>query len=411
MIEIKHILNLNNFSGLDESALIEIAESAKVNEHKKNQRLLVDDLKDSVVYLLDGELGIKGEHGVNLSIVSGTERAQHPIFRVNTPGLYVSCLTSCKVLCIDRSFIEKYDIDRGAVNESDVGVEEFDSLSTAEMAAPFVTEVIEAYKGNKVKIPSLPEIALNINSAVEDSNISVKQLSGLIQTDPAIAARILQVSNSAIYGGGPKIDSIKNAITRMGLEAVRAVVICIVMRDLFTPKNVLIKKCMATFYEQSIRVGVICYELAKHIKGLEPEHGFLVGLLHDIGTIPILVIADQHPELSRQAGHLDSTISLMKGHIGSLMLTQWAFDDEYAYIAKHAYDWQREVDKADYCDLVQVAILHAQFVGGPKYDAPNMSEVSAFKRLGMDNINLDEEIYLLNEVSGRIKEMIKKLCN
>jgi len=58
-----------------------------------------------------------------------------------------------------------------------------------------------------------------------------------------------------------------------------------------------------------------------------------------------------------------------------------------------------------------MAILHAQFVGGPKCDAPVLSEVPAFKRLGLDEFNPAEDIRLLNEVSVRIKDMIKLLCS
>ncbi len=411
MVEIEQLLNLNDFNSLDEAALIEIAEHAVLSAHKKSQHLLAKDLKDCEAYLLDGELEIKGEGGIDLGFASGTDRAQHPIFRIRAPDLSGRCLTPCKVLAVDKSYIRKYRINLGVAMKSEVAVEEFDCLSSAEMRAPFVTEVLDAFKGDKVKIPSLPAIAHNINSAINDDDVNIKQLSGLLQTDPAIAARILQVSNSAIYGSSSPVDSIQNAIVKIGLKAVHAVVICVVMRELFMPKNTLIKKYMANFYEHSIRIGVICYELAKHSKGMDPDHGFLVGLLHDIGTLPILVIADDHPELAVKADNLDDMLVRLKSHIGAILLKQWKFADEYSYIAQHAYDWKREAVEADYCDLVQVAILHSQFVGGSKYAAPSLSEVPAFKRLGLDKVNPADEIRLLNEVSVRIKEMIKLLCS
>lgn len=411
MVEIQQLLNLNDFNELDEAALIEIAENAGLNEHKKSQRLVAEENKDCEIYLLDGEIEIQSEGGVNQSLVSGTDRAQQPIFRIHTPGLYGRCLTRCKVLYVNKRYIEKYHINHGTQSLSEIAVEELDTISGVDLKISFVSEVLEAFKGDKVKIPSLPEIALNISSAIEEDDVSFNKLAGLLQTDPAIAARVIQVANSAIYGGGGHVDSIQNAISKIGLKAVHAVVLCVVMRELFAPKSALIKKSMVRFYEQSIRVGVICYDLAKHIKGLDPDHGFLVGLLHDIGTIPILVIADEHPDLSRQAGHLDTALAQLKSHIGAILLKQWQFDEEYSSVAQHAREWQREASEADYCDLVQIAILHAQFVGGPKCDAPVLSEVPAFKRLGLDKFNPTEDIRLLNEVSLRIKDMIKLLCN
>jgi len=45
------------------------------------------------------------------------------------------------------------------------------------------------------------------------------------------------------------------------------------------------------------------------------------------------------------------------------------------------------VIKADYCDVVQVAQLHCEMIGGKKLDAPTLAELPAFERLGLAEIN------------------------
>ena len=410
MVEVQQLLNLSDFNELDEVALLDIAEHAGVSEHKKSQRLLADEIMEDEIYLLDGEIEIQGTGGTGHAFTSGSERAQHPIFRIHTPGLYGKCKTSCKVLYVNKSYIEKYGIHKRR-NIEDIAVEELDTLAGVETKLSIVGEILDHFKGDKVKLPSLPEIAIHINSMLEQDDVSFKKLAGVIQTDPAIAARVVQVANAAIYGGS-KVNSIQGAITKIGIKSIQSIVLCVVMRELFTPENALVRKYMARFYEHSIRVGVICYDLAKRIKGFDADHGFLIGLLHCVGTIPILVIADKHPELAHQAGNMDKTLLQLKSHIGAILLKQWQFDDEYAYTAQHAYDWQRIGDEPDYCDLVQVALLHEQFVGGDKHPtAPPLSELPAFKRLGLDEVDPANEIRLLNEISIRIKDMIKLLCN
>jgi len=99
----------------------------------------------------------------------------------------------------------------------------------------------------------------------------------------------------------------------------------VVLRDLFHPQTNLIKKTMKRYYEHSIRIGVICYVLAKHCDGFDADRAFLAGLLHDIGVIPLLVIADTHNELSRQAGKLNDVLTDLKGTVGSILLRHLMF--------------------------------------------------------------------------------------
>lgn len=86
------------------------------------------------------------------------------------------------------------------------------------------------------------------------------------------------------------------------------------------------------------------------------------------------------------------------------------FSDKFIEVAKHAYDWKRDVKKADYCDLVQVALMHSHLVGGEKINGPELSDLPAFKRLGFDKVNPVDNMKSLQELGLRIKDMIKVIC-
>ena len=92
------------------------------------------------------------------------------------------------------------------------------------------------------------------------------------------------------------------------------------------------------------------------------------------------------------------------------MSPQWDFTDKFINAAKHAYDWKRKVEKADYCDLVQVALMHSHLVGGEKIKGPILSELPAFKRLGFDKANPVDNIQTLKELGLRVKDMVKLIC-
>jgi HD-like signal output (HDOD) protein len=410
MIDVKTLLDINDFSELSDVALIDIATHAEILLIKKGKALNAKDTSHKKLFLLEGKIELHGLELSDKAILQDTERAQKPVFRFHSPGLSAKCISDSTLLCIDSKTINKY-VDCAEKQSTGMYVDtvKIDTLKE-QSGNDIIEEITERFNSKDFNLPSLPEMALHVNKALEDESINMNAISSTLQSDPAITARIIQVSNSALFRTGQAIDSLQAAITRIGLEAVRSIVIGVVLRDLFHPETNLIKKTMKRYYEHSIRIGVICYVLAKRCKGFDPDRAFLAGLLHDIGVIPLLVIADKHNELSRQAGRLDEVLSDLKGTVGSILLRQWEFDVSYALTSEQVYKWDREsTTSPDYCDLVQVALLHSNLVGGEKIPGPSLISLPAFKRLNLGDSDPAEDIQKLQELSQRITEMMKNL--
>lgn len=407
MVDLKELLKLDDFKKLDDAAMVDIAEHAEIKEFVENDRLVAEQMSGYVLYLLSGELDVQATGGIQTLMFAGDERAQSPIFYSNTPGHYGRCLSTCKVLLVESSSIEKYGLNHDRF-KTDINYADFETLLGNTSLALF-DEITELFKSKSITLPSLPEIAMYINAALEKDDVSTKKLSKIIQMDPVIAARVVQVANSALYGD-TKSDSIQDALARIGIDGVRTIVMGVVLRDLFMPNTQPVIDTMTKFYEHSIRTGVICYALAKKLPGFNRDQAFMAGILHDIGVVPILVVADRHPQIAEKANNLAAVLNHLKSYIGGMVLQQWDFADKFTEVAKHANDWNRKVDKPDYCDLVQVALMHSHLVGGEKINGPELSELPAFKRLGFDKVNPVDNIQTLKELSLRIKEMIKMIC-
>ena len=409
MIDLKYLLNFNDFKDLDDAALVDTAEHSLLAEYNENDRVIAEQMADYTLYLLEGDIEVQSTGGVHQAYSAQTERAHSPLFYSDQSGHYARCLTDCKFLQVERAVLKKYGI-KNKRSQDELDYAAFDTLPAGDSSLALVDEITSLFKSKSVTLPSLPEIALYINAALDKEDMSAKRLAKIIQMDPVIAARLVQVANSALYGSSEKNDSIQHAVTKIGLQGVRAIVMGVVLRDLFMPNTEIVIRSMARFYEHSIRVGVICYEFARRIKGFSPEKAFLAGILHDIGVVPILVVADTHTELAYKASNLEAALSQLKSYIGGMVLQQWEFDPEYIEIAKHAYDWKRVVDKPDYCDLVQVALLHSHLLAGEKISGPELSELPAFKRLGLDQHNPIDNLATLKDLGQRVTELVRMIC-
>lgn len=400
---VQALLQMEELKHLGSVALVDIANAAKIQELSKGDQLHAEQFLDNHVYLISGEMEISAGEKKMSHIVAGTERSSAPIFRVHTQGLMAKCLTPVRLLSIDEAIINRYIASIQPKDPGGIQVEEYSDTS---QEASIIGEIHHVFDHNEVDLPSLPEVAMRIQRAVNDPKMSLRDIATDIQTDPMIAARVIQVANSAMFYQGEAVASIQLAISRIGLKSLQTIVMSVVLCNLFKPKSALLHKRAARFYSHSIRVGAICYILAKHLENFDQEHALLAGLLHDIGIMPILILSEERTDLSTNPELLEVVIQNLSGMAGSILLKQWGFGSELQMVAKESQEWQRQIDKADYCDLVQAAQLHCQLVGGDKIDAPALKDIPAFSRLHLEKIDPEK---IIHEARDEIHDIVSSL--
>ncbi len=138
-------------------------------------------------------------------------------------------------------------------------------------------------------LPALPGMALNVLQLTKDPNTSARQLEEVIKRDQALAARILKLVNSAMYGLRREVTSISHAVAILGMEAVRSVVMAAAMQSLI--KNGMNKGSdlgVKLLWDHSAGAAMACRTIANLVRYKDPEEAFLCGLMHDIGK-PVLL--------------------------------------------------------------------------------------------------------------------------
>lgn len=144
-----------------------------------------------------------------------------------------------------------------------------------------------------LELSSLPEIYNRISAALNDENSSHKQIAELIQSDPALTARILKVVNSSFYGFPQQISTIKQAVGILGRRSLRNIILSTIVAGMCRRMSNDIFE-MEVYWEHSVRTAVLTKLLALQTdQKAEADTVFIAGLLHDIGK---LVIAHQLPQ-------------------------------------------------------------------------------------------------------------------
>jgi len=265
----------------------------------------------------------------------------------------------------------------------------------------FLTELVDAIKHDRLTLPTLPEVALKIRDAANDPEVNSNTLSSVIGQDAALAARIIKVANSPLMRGAVSVDNLQLAITRMGISFVRNLATGLAMEQMFQATHDMVDKRLRRSWEHSLEVASISHVLASNFTKLKPDQATLAGLVHEIGILPILTLAEDNPEILEKESVLDKIISRLHGRVGRAIMKAWEFPAELLDVPMGCLDFTRQSEGsgADYVDVVTVAKLQSLNENDNPFPDLDLSTVPAFAKLGLGG---GTEVHLVDTIAEDI---------
>lgn len=228
----------------------------------------------------------------------------------------------------------------------------------------------------------MPTVVAQIMVTLDQPSSSARDLERLVANDQAIAAKLLKLANSAFYGLPGKVNSLSRAITLLGFNTVRSMVLTIGVVNKFSGASGSEYFDRGKFWEHSLSVAVASKLLGSKDPTINPEEAHIAGLLHDLGkmvfdyTMPrefqeALRWIHEFGQEPRQAER--AAIGYAHDEIGAMLAARWRFPD----FIREAMACHHDTAKAvHYPAMVQTvaladAIVHnfkSQEDGGLEYD-------------------------------------------
>lgn len=285
-----------------------------------------------------------------------------------------------------------------------------DAAAVNAAAFEFVKALAIELSGSKIDLPSFPDVAIRVRRALADERTSVDQVVRIVGSEPALAARLLKMSNSAALNrSGKAVTELRTAIARMGYNMVRSAAISFAMAQIRAGAALKgLEKPLDALWQHSTYVAAFSYVLAKNHTKRNPDEAFLVGLLHGIGRLYILARADRHSALFADHDALEQIMRDWHANVGKAILENWEMNEELVAAVGEQDDVSREHEgPADLCDILICANMMAAYFETPADLELNMQGVSAFRMLGLDTATCQkvlgecrEEILALRQALG-----------
>ena len=146
---------------------------------------------------------------------------------------------------------------------------------------------LEEFVASVEHLPLFTGMAAQLIRSVDDESMTAPELARQISTDAALVAQLLRLVNSPYYGLRRGVATVSDAITVLGLNLVRRVVIAAVLqRPLFAYMHD--TRVAREFWRHQLLCALLARHLHQH-KQLNGEVAYMAGLLHDVGRLVMLV--------------------------------------------------------------------------------------------------------------------------
>lgn len=226
------------------------------------------------------------------------------------------------------------------------------------------TILVEKIKNDALVLPTLPEIALKVREAADDPDINLNQMSEVIAQDPALSMGMLKVANSAVMGRTVKVETVNQAVTRIGLRQIKSIATAMAIEQVFVSENDIIAMYMKKSWEKTVSVAAAAIALMtfytqenKHTS-LALDTLTLAALVHNVGVLPILTESENHPDVFANPTFLQQAIVKLGSVIGAEVTKAWGFSEDFTALVSSWSDLTVLPEEAHYLDFIRAGAIY-----------------------------------------------------
>jgi HD-like signal output (HDOD) protein len=283
------------------------------------------------------------------------------------------------------------------------------SANANKAAFEFVQILAQELSSGKVELPSFPDIALKVRKVLADDNINLDIVVRVVGSEPALAARLLQVANSAaVNSTGSPVTDLRKAVQRIGLNMVRSAAMAFAMAQMKKSSELKgLEVPLTALWQRCTAVAAMSHVVARRLTKVNPDSALLAGLLHGVGKLYILTRAHKHPALFSDRPAYEQIVRDWHVSVAQALLENWEISADIVKAISEFEDLDRgHTGPADLSDVLTVAHLLVSYQEYPESIELNMQGVSARKRMAMEGTSYSN---LILESCDEIRELQEAL--
>jgi HD-like signal output (HDOD) protein len=262
-----------------------------------------------------------------------------------------------------------------------------------------------------VSLPGVPQIVTRLQQMLSDPEVGVPQLVPVINYEPVLVGRVLQMANSAALNPTrKKIGDLRTAVMRVGFDLLRSASIAYAMRQLSQAHQVKdIRPHMEALWERSAWTAAVSFVIARKFTRVNRDQAFLGGLMHGIGKLFILTRAAHFPFVLRDRTKYGVLLRKWHAPFARSIMSGWRVNEEIIDAVVNYENLNREVsgDEPDLTDILATSYLVVGHAGRMQDLSMTVERIAAFSRLRLNLTAVEETLEQAKEEIEDLRLAIK----
>lgn len=239
------------------------------------------------------------------------------------------------------------------------------------------------------RVNTFPHVVAKLTLLINDPHSSMREFEEIIEMDPVLVSRVLQLVNSSAFSLMHKVNSIGRAVAFLGMQNLHNLAITDTLHTFFNPKEISEDQFSpAKLWQHSVAVAITSKTISEKIFGIEGEKAYLSGILHDFGIIVEHQLEED--KLSQLCSNCSDSATLITKEqevlhtdhtkIGELLSINWNMPKEISSTIKRHHRCTGIVEPSSLQGILQISehicdyLDHSAFPNYSMTIAPNLLE-------------------------------------
>lgn len=253
-------------------------------------------------------------------------------------------------------------------------------------AREFVELLQHELSQRELELPSYPNVVVQLQQLLADDDVATDRVVRVVSAEPVLAARIVRLASSAALNPrGTRVTDLRNAVARLGFNALRAAAASFAVMQLrLAGRYQAIAKPLVALWNENVAMAAAACVVARRCQRVSPDTALFAGLVSGVGKICLLARSVDSPYLAAHPQVLQEITAKWHAEVAHALLTNWGVADDIID-AVYGHQSQRAGARCLFAltDVLGVAAVLCQHEMDPELRMELLRSRHGAQRLGL----------------------------
>jgi len=197
-------------------------------------------------------------------------------------------------------------------------------------AREFVELLQHELAQHELELPSYPNVAVQLQQLLADDDVATERVVRVVSAEPVLAARVVRLASSAALNPrGIRVTDLRNAVARLGFNALRAAAASFAMTQLrLAERYASISAPLISLWNENVSMAAAACVVARRCQRVSPDTALFAGLVSGVGRICLLARSVDSPYLASHPEIFQEITSDWHAEVAKVLLTNWGVAED-----------------------------------------------------------------------------------